>query len=74
MSAHYRAPYEPSSDAQAQGLPDIGETLSAQLVNLSRDPTPWGCELMACNLEGARKACMRLREALIREQSPPDAA
>ncbi len=69
-----RALYQPSPEAQAKGLPEIGETLAAQLVNLSRDPTPWDCELMACNLEGARRAVLRLREALLSEQTPPDAA
>ena len=69
----YRLP-DQSAEAQAQALPDIGDTLAAQLVNLSRDPTPWGCELMASNLEGARRAVLRLRQALVSEQTPPDAA
>lgn len=69
-----RALYEPSPEAQAKALPEIGNALLVRLENLSRDPTPWGCEEMACNLEGARRAVMRLREALLREQTPPDAA
>lgn len=54
----------------ADGLPDIGDGLRSQLERLSRAPTPWECEAMASNLEGARRAVLRLREQLLREQSP----
>lgn len=70
----YCAHCGPSSEAQAKALPEVGETLAAQLVNLSRHPTPWDCELMASNLEGARRAVLRLAAALRNEQTPPDAA
>lgn len=66
--------YGPSAAAQAAALPDMAAGLQAQLENLSRDPTPWACEVMASNLEGARLAVMRLREALQRETTPPSAA
>lgn len=62
------AMYGPSADAQAKGLPDIGEGLHAQMVDLSRDPTPDRCERAAANLDGARRAVLRLREALMLEQ------
>lgn len=70
----YSAFYGLSCEAQAKALPDMGDGLAAQLVNLSRDPSPWACEVMAANLAGARLAVLHLREALLRDQSPPDAA
>lgn len=63
----------PTIDQQVAALPDIGRGLSAQLETLSGDPTAWGCEQMAANLDGARRAVLRLREALM-NHSPPDAA
>ena len=63
----------PSIDQQAAALPDIGQGLASQLETLSGDPTAWGCEQMAANLDGARRAVLRLREALM-NHSPPDAA
>lgn len=66
--------YGPTTEQQATTLPDIGNGLSAQLESLSRDPTPWACEVMAANLEGARRAVLRLRESLMREQTPDSAA
>jgi hypothetical protein len=65
--------HELSATQQAAALPEIGRGLSAQLETLSADPTPWGCEVMASNLDGARRAVLRLREALM-ASSPPDEA
>lgn len=69
-----RGLHGPSTEAQAKSLPDIGEGLAAQLERLARDPTPWNCEVMAANLEGAKRAVMRLAEALKREADEPPAA
>jgi len=71
---HLHALYNPSSASLAAALPDIGDGLAAQMANLARDPTPWACEVMAANLEGARLTVLKLREALRQEQSPPGAA
>lgn len=68
-----RALYRPSAEAQAAALPDMGDGLAAQLAHLARDPNPAACEVMAANLEGARQAVLRLREALM-ASPPPDAA
>ena len=68
LQAVRAALYGPSSATLAKALPDIGEGLSAQLVNLSRDPTPVRCELLAMNLEGARRSVLQLREVLKREE------
>lgn len=59
--------YGPTAQEQASGLPEIGEGLATQLADLARDPTPVRAELMAINLEGAKRAVLRLREALERE-------
>lgn len=59
--------YQPPASAQAKGMPEIGAALDAQLVALSMDPTPERCEAVAANLEGAKRAVMRLREAVQRE-------
>ena len=59
--------YGLSAAEQANAMPDLGEGLMAQLVTLSMDPTPSRCEHMAANLEGARRAVLRLRERLIAE-------
>lgn len=59
--------YGPSPEAQAKALPEVGEGLQTQLANLSMDPTPARCEIVAANLEGARRAVLRLREGLLAE-------
>ena len=77
MSAHFSRLHGvqgPSAAQQASMLPDLGEGLSAQLAQLARDPEPWRCEQMAVNLEGARMAVLRLREKLMADAEPPQAA
>lgn len=69
-----RGPGTPSAEQQAAALPELGQGLSGQLETLSVDPTPWACETLAANLDGARRAVLRLREALMAESPPPDAA
>lgn len=63
----------PTTQQQATALADMGAGLHAQLETLARDPAPWACEQMAVNLEGARRAVLRLRESLLTEL-PPEAA
>lgn len=58
----------------AAGLPDLGDALAGQLQRLSIAPDPDGAAAVAANLEGARRAVLRLREALLSEQEVPDAA
>lgn len=69
-----RGLYGPTAEQQATGMPEIGDGLQTQLVELWRYPTVERCETVAANLMGARSAVLRLREALLREQTPPDAA
>lgn len=49
-------------------LPDAGDGLAAQMAELARDATPVRCELLAMNLEGARRTVLRLGEELRREE------
>ena len=60
----------PSSSATlAAQLPDISDGLSAALSELQRDPEPFKCEAMAIQLDGARRHCLRLAEAVRQERS-----
>ncbi len=59
--------------AMAAGLPEIGDGLNTQLVELWRHPTIERCEAVAANLGGARMAVLRLREALLLEARPAEA-
>jgi len=49
-------------------LPDIGESLSASLIDLKRDPEPARCEAIAIQLEGARRHVLTLAAAIGKEQ------
>lgn len=69
-----RGLHGPTAEQQAEGMPEIGDGLQTQLVALWRDPTAERCEAVAANLQGARSAVLRLREALLREQGPPGEA
>ena len=53
--------------AIARHLPDVGDGLAAQCANLAKDPTPYGCELLAANLSGAARFVLRIREGLLAE-------
>ncbi len=49
-------------------LPDAGDGLAAEMAESARDATPVRCELLAMNLEGARRTVLRLGEELRREE------
>ncbi|KAF1717914.1 hypothetical protein CSC74_03130 [Pseudoxanthomonas yeongjuensis] len=67
--ATYAVLYGPSVATLANTMPDMGEAISTQCQALRRDPTVDACEVLAANLDGARRAVLRLREALMREGS-----
>lgn len=56
------------SAALAAQLIDIGEGLAAALTDLSRDPEPARCEIAAIRLDGARRHCHLLAEAIRAER------
>lgn len=67
LSATYAMLYGPSAATLATTMPDMGEAISTQCQALHRDPTVDACEALAANLDGARRAVLRLRESLVRE-------
>lgn len=72
MSSHqivsaYSALYGPSAAVLASTMTDMGAALSAQCQSLHHYPTADACEVLAANLEGARRAVLRLKETLVRE-------
>lgn len=58
----------------AAGLPGLGDALARQLQRLSMAPDADDAAAVAANLEGVRRAVLRLREALAKEQGVTDAA
>ena len=54
----------PHSAALASQLVEIGEGLAAALADLARDPEPSRCEMAAIRLDGARRHCQHLAEAI----------
>jgi hypothetical protein len=48
-------------------MADMGDELAAKCAALQRDPTVHGCEELAYNFDGARRAVLRLRERLVSE-------
>lgn len=61
----YASLYGPTAAELAAGMSDVGEALVGQLACLEAAPDPDACERAARNLEGAARACIRLRAALL---------
>lgn len=57
--------YKPTPAVPVADLQDMADGLQAQIVTLSADPTPERCETVAANLDGARRAILRLRASLM---------
>ena len=55
--------------AKACQMADIGEALRDQLHALASDPSPDRAADVAANLDGARRAVLRLRDSLTMEAS-----
>lgn len=60
-----RVLYKPDHATPRTDLQDLVDGLQAQLIALSEDPSPQRCEAVACNLDGARRAVLRLRAQLV---------
>ena len=67
--ARYVTAYTPSVEDLRTGLPDMGDGLQAQLHELYARPSADAAERVAANLDGARRAVLRLRERIISEGS-----
>ncbi|WP_162125699.1 hypothetical protein [Pseudoxanthomonas wuyuanensis] len=67
--ARMRAPlYGPSAAELRRQLPDLGDGLRAQCIELHNAPSPERCERLALNLDGARRAVLQLAETMRHEQ------
>jgi hypothetical protein len=66
-AAIHAALYGPSADELRRSLPEIGDGLQAQLHDIYFRPEPAAAEHLAANLDGARRAVLRLAEAIRRE-------
>lgn len=62
-----RALYGTPVPTQAARLTDMGDTLSAAMAALSRDPTVERCDAVAGSLYAARVAVLKLGETIRRE-------
>jgi hypothetical protein len=51
-------------------LPEVGESLAAQLCELVRCPTPERAERLAMELEGVKRLIARVREKMLQEAAP----
>lgn len=63
-----KALYAPAAVVPTSSLVDLADSLQGQIVALTADPTPERCEAVAANLDGARRAVLRLREALLSKE------
>jgi hypothetical protein len=63
----YAALYGPSADELRRSLPEIGDGLQVQLHELYARPDPTAADQLAANLDGARRAVLRLAETIRRE-------
>lgn len=59
-----RGLYLTRSEDLLEPLPEVGESLAAQLVELHVRPTPDRAERLAIELEGIRRQILRIREVL----------
>lgn len=59
--------YTPNAEDLRRSLPEVADGLSAQLHDLYARPSADAAERVAANLDGARRAVLRLRERVIAE-------
>lgn len=59
--------YGPDAETQRRGLPEIADALHTQLCELYARPSATAAEAVAANLDGARRAVLRLAEAVRRD-------
>lgn len=59
--------YSPSAESLRRDLPEIGECIRAQLLELHREPTPERVDVLLIAVEGIRRHLARYRERLVAE-------
>lgn len=55
-----RALYRPDKAIPVPGLTDLGDALQAQFLQLAEDPTPERYQAVIANLDGVRRAVIRM--------------
>lgn len=60
--------YAPTAAYLVAQLPDLADGLHAVLMTLHADPHESASEMAAIRLEGVRRHCLRLADALRREE------
>lgn len=66
-----KALYRPDAGVSHSGLVNVADALQSQLIGLAEDPTVERCEAVAANLDGARRAVLRVQESLAAAQEVP---
>ncbi len=66
-AAAYASLYAPTVEDLRRGLPEIADGLQVQLLELYARPSAPAAEMLAANLDGARRAVLRLADAIRRE-------
>lgn len=61
-----KALYSPAPVVPMSRLAELADSLQGQLVAITDDPTPERCEAVAANLDGARRAVLRVRQELLK--------
>jgi len=59
---------QPSAESLISHLPDMGESLNTAAVDLHRDCSLEGVDLMLARIKGAKTTMVHLRRALAAEQ------
>jgi hypothetical protein len=70
VSADPVAVYAPTAAEQRDGIPELADSLHAQLYELHRAPTPEKAERATAGLAAAQRAVARYRETLQIEGQP----
>lgn len=59
--------YQTSSRELLKPVPEIADSLLAQLIDLHQRPSASGAERLAMELDGVRRHVLKIREAIQRE-------
>ena len=62
-----RSVFLTSSRDLLQPVPEIADSVLAQLIDLHAHPTPRGAERLAMELDGVRRHCLKIKQALENE-------
>lgn len=60
--------YGPTTAELTRALPDIGDGVVAALLTLHRDPSAHAAEAAAIRMDGVRRHCLQLADAIRRDE------